>query len=185
MDAGRYSDAVPYLKKLMEDWPKEYRFAIQLVTCRQALERFTEARAVLEDLFQRKARDAAFARKQLEDLRKKHQDKNFESLSRKEQQEIRKLQSQAEFSPYTMEFLMGSLLFSEGHKERALQHLKKAEKIESAHPRLYTKIGEIYLKTRDWNKAEQSFKRALSIDPDNSSAHLGLSRAYPAAKTTG
>ncbi|HEU4717862.1 MAG TPA: alkaline phosphatase family protein [Bacteroidia bacterium] len=76
-----------------------------------------------------------------------------------------------------LDYLEGSLLFSEGRPLKALALLRRAEQGKSHMPGLHLLIGQIYTSTRNWADAERAFIRALSIDPDNARAHHGLAFA--------
>lgn len=178
MDAGLHSRAFFIFKELFESWPEEYRFGIHLVTCYQELGKFTEARSLMEELFQRKKQKSQEAVIKLKEFVKEHKDIAFEDLSPEDQKKLRTLRAGASRSPYAMDYLMGSLLLAEGKKEKALDHLMKAEKSSSKQPELYVKLGEVYLKMKHWPDAERSFCKALSIDPDHADAHLGLCQTY-------
>jgi thioredoxin-like negative regulator of GroEL len=68
MDAGLHVKAVPVLKELLDGLPDEYRFGILLVNCYEAASRIREARSLLEDLFARKKRNSAEARRKLKEF---------------------------------------------------------------------------------------------------------------------
>jgi tetratricopeptide (TPR) repeat protein len=178
IDAGQYGNAVPILKELSEKWPDEYRFGIQLVLCCQATGEIKRARALLEELFRRKEKNAKEAAKTLKEHKEKNKDKEFKELSAKEQRALRKLISQASRNPYSMQYLMGSLLFEEGKKDEALVYLKRAERADSTQPGLYIKLGDVYRKMKRRTEAERNYQKALKIDPESSEAHLGLSQCY-------
>ncbi len=76
-----------------------------------------------------------------------------------------------------LDYLEGSLLFSEGLPRKALEYLQRAEREVSHLPGLHVLVGFVYLKTQNWNSAEQSFIRALELDPENARAHHGLAQA--------
>lgn len=178
IDAGQYSNAAPILKELSEKWPDEYRFGIQLVTCLQATGEISEARSLLEELFRRKERNAKEAAKKLKELKEQNKDKEFKDLSAKEQRGLRMLTAEASRNPYSMQYLMGSLLSEEGREDEALVYLKRAEKADRTSPGLYLKLGDVYRKMKRWADAERSYHKALKIDPENSEAHLGLSQCF-------
>jgi len=178
MDAGRHADAAGLLEGLLDEWPDEYRFGDQLVTCYQALERTAGALRVLEELFERKKKNAKEAIEKLKVFREEHKDTKFEDLDEKVQKELRDMRSAASRNPYAMEYLMGSLLFAEGDNKRALGHLQRAGKADAKRPGLHVKIGQVYLKMKRWANAEKSFRKALSIDPEDAAAHLGLCQSY-------
>ena len=178
MDAGLYINAIPILEEILEKWPDEYRFGIQLVSCYQTMEMISDARVLLEEIFQRKRRNARKAAKELKEYREKLKDRKPEELSREEQRRLRNLKAEASKSPYAMEYLMGALLFAEGRRTEALQHLRRAEAADRTQPVLYNKLGEVYLRMKRYVDAEKNYEKALEIDPENAGAGLGLARTY-------
>jgi len=178
MDAGLYTEAVSVFEELVEEWPDEYRFGIQLVSCYKSLDRITEARKLLEEVFKRKRKNAVKAREELSEFRKEIEGKKPEDFTEEEKRKFRNLRAEASTSHYAIEFLMGSLLFAEGKKEDALKHLKRAERADRNQPALYNKLGDVYIRMKRYMDAERAFGRALEIDPDNAEAHLGLARTF-------
>jgi predicted AlkP superfamily phosphohydrolase/phosphomutase/tetratricopeptide (TPR) repeat protein len=178
MDAGLHGTAVPILKELIEQWPEEHRFGIQLVNCYQCLGKIAEARSLLEEVFRRKKKDAREATVKLREAIEARKDPTSKELSRKEQQEMRNLRARASRSAYAMEYLMGSLLYAEGKKQEALDHLMKAEKADAKQPDLHVKLGDVYLKMKQLPDAERSYRKALAIDPESADAYAGLSQVY-------
>ncbi|PXF56252.1 MAG: hypothetical protein C4B58_14180 [Deltaproteobacteria bacterium] len=178
MDAGCYVDAAPLFERLLEKWPDQYRFGIQLIACYQALERIADARRTIEDIFKRKDKNVARALDELKEFNKEHADKKPDKLSEKDRHELRRLRSEASYNPYGMEYHMGAILFAEGDEDGALLHLRNAEQADAGQPELYIKLAEVYLKMKQWEEAERNFKKALSLDPDNAEAHCGLCRTY-------
>jgi len=126
MDANRHLEAAEALEQLWEDWPDEYRFGLHLATCCQALERTAEGRNVLEELFERKERNAAEAREELAKWREEHPDTKFEDLEEKEQHELRKLRAEAGRNPFAFEYLMGVQELADGDGEAALIYFENA-----------------------------------------------------------
>ncbi len=178
MDANRHAEAIELLDDLLGEWPDEYRFGIQLVSCYQAVDRISEARPLLEQIFARKKENAAAAREKLKAFAEEHKDEKPEDLDEKQQAELRNLQGEVSWNPYAMEYLMGSLLFAEGDAENSLIHLQRAERAEPRQPGLHLKIGDVYLKMKRYGDAQRSFEKALEIDPDNAMGHLGLCRCF-------
>ena len=178
MDAGLYTEAVSVFEELVDEWPDEYRFGIQLVSCYKSLDRITEARKLLEEVFKRKRKNAVKAREELREFRKEIEGKKPEDFTEEEKRKLRNLRAEASTSHYAIEFLMGSLLFAEGKKEEALKHLKRAERADRNQPALYNKLGDVYVRMKRYADAETAFARALEIDPDNAEAHLGLARTF-------
>jgi predicted AlkP superfamily phosphohydrolase/phosphomutase/tetratricopeptide (TPR) repeat protein len=182
MDAGLHLTALPMFKELLDRWPGEYRFGIHLVNCYQELGKITEARTLLEELFERKKQKSQEAVIKLKEFIKGHKDVPLKDLGREDQRKLRMLRAEASRSPYATEYLMGSLLLAEGKREKALDHLLKAGKSRIKQPELYVKLGDVYLKMQNWPEAERSYDKALSIDPDHADAHLGLCQIYLSRK---
>jgi tetratricopeptide (TPR) repeat protein len=60
--------------------------------------------------------------------------------------------------------------------EEAIRVLKKAEKIEKMSPKLYYNIGIVYEALNEYDKARDSFRLVLKIDPDHKSAQEHLDK---------
>jgi len=178
MDAGLHVKAIPVLKELIDELPDEYRFGILLVNCYEAAGRIREARSLLKDLFSRKKKNSADARRKLRKFLGAHKDVPLQNLSAEERRTLRRLRGEASISTYAMEYLMGFLLAKEGNEKEAIVHLARAAQKDAGRPSLYVRTGEVYLRLRKWLDAEKSFEKALSIDPENADARTGLARVY-------
>ena len=169
---------MPILQKLIDQWPEEHRFGVELVSCFQALGRISEARTLLEAVFECKKTSALKAQEEMQAFQAKHQDKAPEDYTEPELRKIRDFRTKAAYNPYAMAYLMGSLLFAEGDEEQALSHLKRAEQADPSRPDLHLKLGTVYLKMKRWADAENCFNRALDLDPDNALGYRGLCESY-------
>ena len=178
MDAGRHLDAEPLLARLWATWDSEFRFGLQLVTCLKALDRTAEARALLEEVFQRKDVAVSESRKKLAEWAKEREGAKPEELTEQQKVQLRKLRARASWNPYAMEFLMGSLLLQEGDASGALAHFRKAEEADAGQPALYLQTAEAHLSLRQGKEAERSLEKALDLDPDSAEAMRGLCRVY-------
>ena len=65
-----------------------------------------------------------------------------------------------------------------GDPEQALSDLLKARKLDSGLPGIDSRIGEMQLKLRKYEDAEQSFELALERDPDDAEALDGIGVVY-------
>jgi tetratricopeptide (TPR) repeat protein len=72
---------------------------------------------------------------------------------------------------------LSNVLISLGKDEEALEMLKRAQELSPDHPNIYTHMGKIYLKFKDYQKAEDAFQASLQINPFNPEMHLGLATA--------
>ena len=181
MDAQRYLDAVALLEPLVVDWPNEYRFAIQLITCYQGLERLPEARHALEDLLERRKENAVQARLELKQFHEKHRDVDIETLEDRErhrlQQQAADLQREARENPIAVAHLWGIQLLAEGDPAGALRHFQDAEASDTDSLHIHIEKGKALLALKRTEHAEASFSRALKIDPESIGAHFGLCRS--------
>jgi len=178
MDANRHADAIPILEQLFEGWPNEYRFGIQLVVCYQAMEWLADARRVLELLFRRKEADVLTARERLNQFVEEQKGRKADELSAEEVNELRDLRGRSSSNPFVMDYLMGSLLFSEGNTVDALAHFQRAEASAPVSLSLHLKLGTVYLRMKRWKDAEISFNKALALDPDCAEAYRGLALSH-------
>jgi len=186
-DAHLYFDAIPILKKLFDKWPDEFRFGIQLVTSLRSTGQTAEARILLENMIEHKKEVSIKARKELLELNKElaeakekaeKEGKKDGEVSKKKKRKLKKLRASATTNLYTIEYLMGSILFSEGKNDEAIERYEKAKKMDSSKPGIFIALGDVYLKTNKYKEAEKNYKSALEINPENSSAHLGLANSY-------
>ncbi|HUU08967.1 MAG TPA: alkaline phosphatase family protein [Phycisphaerae bacterium] len=172
--ANRHADAASYLEELLDEWPDEYRFSIELVACYQSLGRVSDARHVLDALLERKTRNAAVAAEKLRAWRQEHPDATPDKLDEPQKRELSRLMAEAGRSPFTTEYLLGVQRLAENDPEAALGHLENAGRLNPRAPAVHIKKGDVFLKKRQWDRAEASFREALAIDPTSPAAHVGL-----------
>lgn len=63
------------------------------------------------------------------------------------------------------EFHVGSIHFDRGNIDAAALHLEKAEQMEYPHPALFCQLGLIYSERKQWQKALEFGRRAISQSP--------------------
>ena len=182
MDAGRFLDAIGLLADLAAKWPDEYRFGIQLVQCYEAVGRLASA-AVAGRAVRPQGEEHGGGQEKLRAFRERHavsegQSQQPADLSEEDQEELRDLLEESSTNPYTMEYLMGSLLLAEGDHEGALAHLERAEAADAQQPDLYLSIAAVYTRMKEWVDVERCCRKALGLDPDSAAAHLGLARSF-------
>jgi tetratricopeptide (TPR) repeat protein len=76
-----------------------------------------------------------------------------------------------------MHMMLGTLEFSDGNADKAIEHLSRVAETEPRLPGLHTKLGEVYLETERYELAVEAFEKALSIDAESPMAFAGLARA--------
>ncbi|CAN5325738.1 hypothetical protein BH09BAC5_BH09BAC5_00710 [soil metagenome] len=156
--------------KMAERISRESRFYLARVFL--STQRIAQAIPILEELI---AEDPDTIRYALR-LAFAYQQTGKTAAARKTIDAIRSKQKKHADLPH-LDYLEGSLLFSEGRPRKALEILRRAENEISHLPGLYIVIGFVYVKTQNWREAENAFIRALSIDPENARAHYGLALA--------
>jgi predicted AlkP superfamily phosphohydrolase/phosphomutase/tetratricopeptide (TPR) repeat protein len=99
-------------------------------------------------------------------------------LTKEERQEVARWRNLARFQPPVIDYLMAQVLTMEGNHARALETLERVGEADLARPGLFLQTAELYIKLHRWNEAETVFAKALSVDPDNAHAHLGMCRMH-------
>ena len=72
---------------------------------------------------------------------------------------------------------LGDVALQQGLYNDALRHLKTAAKLAPRRARVHTLLGEAHLNSGNAAAAEQAFKKALQIDPDDARARNGYNEA--------
>jgi len=72
---------------------------------------------------------------------------------------------------------LSNVLISLGKDEEALEMLKRAQELSPDHPNIYTHMGKIYLKFKDYKRAEEAFQTSIQISPFDPEIHFGLATA--------
>ena len=191
MDGGRFTDAVRILQKEWDRNPRKGRFGTKLLLCYLSLRDPVLARDTFERMVSRKEEAMRLAAVELEELMESlkaegkdgAEAESSKKIDRKDQQTLRRLRGQVEPNPKAFAFFRGCLLILEDNLTEALVAFKECEEAEeSLKPSLYNKMGEVYLKLEDWDAAEETYRKTLSISPLDSDAHLGMAQIFTARK---
>lgn len=97
-------------------------------------------------------------------------------LSPDERQELVQCRKWARFAPLVVDYLKAQLLSLRGQHGEALEALGRVLSGHVDRPGLFLQTARLYLKLGRWDEAEQAYREALSLDPDNAHAHLGMCR---------
>jgi tetratricopeptide (TPR) repeat protein len=73
---------------------------------------------------------------------------------------------------------LSNVLISLGRDEEALEILKRAKELSPDHPSTYTDLGKIYLKLKDFRRAEEAFQASIQINPFDPEVHQGLATVF-------
>ncbi len=177
IDCRKHREALAILQALWTEFPDESRFGVLVLQSFLALGRTAEAEAALERLSREKQRYAAEAVAELTKLNEEWKDRKPEDLNQNEVQQLNKLRKCAGVNLHTFAWLRGQLLDAQGQPEQALQALAEAEAVQTHNlPSLYQKQGEILLRLRRWQEAEERFRKMQALDPVNPQPYAGLCR---------
>lgn len=182
-DDHRHAAACNILEQLYEEWPEEHRFGIQLALTYRALDQIADLRTTVETLTERVQADAEAAKQELSVLRAEYSsdpDSDTEqqppNLSPAAEMRARKLQSRAQASPWTLDYLWGSLHMAEGDYEEAVRRFRLADRRSLPGNAFLLPTAEALLKLRRPRQAARNFRMAARIDSHNPEAWCGLAR---------
>jgi tetratricopeptide (TPR) repeat protein len=200
MNKNKFAEALPILEDLNEKKKNTVRYAYRLAKCLDSLGRINEASEVVESIIHyeeeiRPIEEINQLKKHIEDSEKKIKEekekvKSGENKDPKAEEKIKFMQEQLQRiknhkkpkegkREYPQLFLLkGTLEYAKKNYKTALEFLDKAQKADPKLPQLHQQLGNVYLKVRRRNDAEQSFLKALENDPENPQAHLGLAQVY-------
>jgi tetratricopeptide (TPR) repeat protein len=72
---------------------------------------------------------------------------------------------------------LSSALIDLGRDEEALDILNRVKEISPDHPTPYMKLGQIYLKLKEFKRAREAFEDSIQINPFDPEVHLGMANA--------
>jgi predicted AlkP superfamily phosphohydrolase/phosphomutase/tetratricopeptide (TPR) repeat protein len=97
-------------------------------------------------------------------------------LTPEERQALGRWRNLSRFDPPVVDYLKAQVRAMEGRPAEALKLLERVQEAHLTRPGLFLQTADLYLKLRRWEEAEQTYAKALSVDPDNPHAHVGMSR---------
>jgi len=97
-------------------------------------------------------------------------------LSVEERKELVTWRRLVRFDPPVVDYLKAQVRAMENRPEEALELLQRVTEAHLARPGLFLQTADLYLKLRRFDQAEQTYAKALAIDPDNPHAHVGMAR---------
>ena len=171
----------------------EQRFAVKLFVSCQALRMTGEMREIIDDLDGRRRGLFEEARGRVAELRRiavermKAAEAPVEADSGKpedpesflddqQKKDLAHWKNLARYQPPVIDYLKAQVLTAEKRYEEALASLEKVAAAHLARPGLFLQTAELYVRLGRWEDAESVYAKALSIDPDNAQAHLGMCR---------
>lgn len=185
MDDHQFDKAAIGFEDLWTNNPDESRFAVKLFDCYLALNKLDDATCTLEKLIANKKHYSAKASDELAKIDKQllEEDKTIHEKSLGDKRGYCKLLKKSGTNTDSIHWLTARLQVARGDYDTALHLIKKAENVQPHNqPSLHQLTGNIHLKQKQWKDAEDYFNRALSIDPVNAYARLGLCQTYLAQR---
>jgi len=205
-DDDRHGEALEILRELHKADADEQRYAVHRFISCQALGLVGEMAEIVADLDGRRRKLFEQARTHLKELyelarkrREEHQLKqdlaspgaaaNVERdepegaeriavafLGLEDRQAMVRWRNLARFDPPVVDYLKAQVRAMDGQPAEALELLQRVQDAHLARPGLFLQTADLFLKLRRWEEAEQTYAKALSVDPDNPHAHVGMSR---------
>jgi len=183
-DDDRHLEAHEIFSELWGKDRDEQRFAVRLFVSCQALGMTGEMREIIDDLdgrrralFEEAVVKVRELRKIAAELGKTEDAKDPESLLDADQKnELARWKNLARYQPPVIDYLKAQVLTAEKRYSEALAALGKVTAAHLLRPGLFLQTADLYLRLRRFRDAEEVYKRALAIDPDNAHAHLGICR---------
>jgi tetratricopeptide (TPR) repeat protein len=143
-----------------------------------ARQRFEERKnagaARSEDL--EKALRAEFEEDSLPHAGEPPREKHEPLLTPEERAELAKWRNLSRFQPPVIDYLKAQVLTARHKWFEALECLGRVQEAHLARPGLLLQAADLYRRLKRFEEAEQTYVRALEIDPDNPHAHLGMCR---------
>jgi tetratricopeptide (TPR) repeat protein len=184
-DDDRHLEAHAIFRELYAADRDEQRFAVRLFASCQALGMTAEMRAIVEDLDGRRRALFEAAKTRVAELRKlaaerlgpeRAEGRKDSQLSDQEKEELEKWRNLARYQLPVIDYLKAQVLTAEKRYREALAALQPVTSARVARPGLFLQTADLYLRLRRFRDAEQVYRKALAIDPDNVHAHVGLCR---------
>lgn len=188
-DDDRHIEAHEIFSELYQADRDEQRFAVHLFVSAQALGMTEEMRRIVDDLDGRRRALYEEARGKVADLRKiaagkaaeikndeKAQQEPESLLDEEQRKDLEHWRKLARYQPAAIDYLKAQVLAAEKRYAEALAALGRVTQAHVVRPGLFLQTADLYIKLRRWREAEQVFRKALEIDPDNAHAYIGLCR---------
>ena len=180
-----------YLKKA-EDFLKQSNLNEAIVELRNAVKadpRSAEARLRLAQALTRKGELRAaygeFVRAvdlKPDFIKARYEFAMFQLLSRNVKDaklHLEKLRSQ-DRNAFETRYLAAQIALFEKAPDKAIQELNELITLDPKNARIHVDLGRIYFSLKDFNHAEQAFRKALEVDPQATPARVALAQLYVA-----
>jgi predicted AlkP superfamily phosphohydrolase/phosphomutase/tetratricopeptide (TPR) repeat protein len=173
-DDDRHLEAHEIFSELWAKDRDEQRFAVRLFVSCQALGMTGQMREIIDDLDGRRRALFEEAVVKVRELGKIAGDEA--EADGEQKKELARWKNLARYQPPVIDYLKAQVLTAEKRYDEALAALGKVTAAHLLRPGLFLQTADLYLRLRRFRDAEEVYKRALAIDPDNAHAHLGICR---------
>jgi len=176
MDGQQFAEAAAILERLWRDYPDEYRFAMQRLTCLEHLRRREEAANLIDELIAAKERyakeHAEETKEKVEAIKKRQED--GEEVSRQEIRQAQKMMGMLRFNPEALAQLQIRAAMHRGNDEAAARVAHAAVEKAPQSFNLNILSARLHARQGQWDEAEQCYQRILEIEPLHEPALIGL-----------
>ncbi len=97
-------------------------------------------------------------------------------LSENERRELARWRNLLRYQPPVVDYLKAQVLTAEKRYSEALAALERVTEAHLVRPGLFLQTADLHLHLHRWRDARQVYEKALTLDPDDAHAHLGLCR---------
>ncbi len=174
-DDDRHLEAHEIFSELWAKDRDEQRFAVRLFVSCQALGMTGQMREIIDDLDGRRRALFEEAVVKVRELRAIAAEDDAK-LDGEQKKELARWKNLARYQPPVIDYLKAQVLTAEKRYAEALAALGRVTAAHLLRPGLFLQTADLYLRLRRFRDAEEVYKRALAIDPDNAHAHLGICR---------
>ncbi len=176
MGAAMFSEALPIFEELVRNSPEESRFVLRLASCRYELMEYDSCLEIIDDFRERLSNNLTELKvnNSGEIDREKVKDEELRKLEEEQRKDkLRLLNTRKDMM--SLELLRARVYMKQNKASSAMPILRKQLSVYPRSKQLHLSLGRAYINLKNWKEARKSFETAVSVDPDDSSAHHGIS----------
>ncbi len=172
MGSLKFTEALPLLEELLDEFPKESRVVIRLATCYNELNMFDETKKIIQEFRKFSPNDLEddYELKKIEENKKGLSEEEVEKAKKKFF--IQKAKTKIDYTPLNL--LEIDIMIKEKKIDEAMDLLLKIRETGMANKNTLAKMGNSFIRIGKWKDAEEAYREILKLDPDFSMACHGL-----------
>ncbi|MBZ5524238.1 MAG: alkaline phosphatase family protein [Acidobacteriia bacterium] len=97
-------------------------------------------------------------------------------LTEAERAEWKAVRNAVNFEPPVVDYLKAQVFTARRYWGKALECLERVQDAHLLRPGLFLQTADLYVRMLQWEDAGKTYARALTVDPDNPHAHIGMAR---------